>query len=73
MQQTQNHESKQDQKTKHSIPCAKPRMCITGKAGTKIKLHLEFLEGRLHLPIIKVGLCSKIMALPAIMKIVILL
>jgi hypothetical protein len=42
------------QKAKHSTPCAKPRMCIAGKAGTKIKLHLEFLEGRLHLPIIKV-------------------
>ncbi|MDR0609157.1 MAG: hypothetical protein LBG58_03530 [Planctomycetaceae bacterium] len=41
-------------KVKHSTPCAKPRMCIAGKYGTKIKLHLEFLEGRLHLPIIKV-------------------
>ncbi|MDR1479463.1 MAG: integrase core domain-containing protein [Planctomycetaceae bacterium] len=41
------------QKTKHSTPCAKPRMCIAGKAGTKIKPHLEFLGGRLHLPIIK--------------------
>jgi hypothetical protein len=41
-------------KVKHSTPCAKPRMCIAGKAGTKIKLHLEFLEGRLHLPIVKV-------------------
>jgi hypothetical protein len=27
-------------------------MCIAGKSGTKIKLHLEFLEERLHLPII---------------------
>jgi hypothetical protein len=41
-------------KVKHSTPCAKPRMCIAGKSGTKIKLHLEFLEGRLHLPIFKV-------------------
>jgi hypothetical protein len=29
-------------------------LCITEKAGTKIKLYLEFLEGQLHLPIIKV-------------------
>jgi hypothetical protein len=29
-------------------------MCIAGKAGTKIKLRLEFLEGRLYLPIIRV-------------------
>jgi hypothetical protein len=41
-------------KVKHSTPCAKPRMCIAGKAGTKIKLHLEFLEGRLYLPIIRI-------------------
>jgi hypothetical protein len=27
-------------------------MYIAGKAGTKIKLRLEFLEGRLYLPII---------------------
>ncbi|MDR2441011.1 MAG: DDE-type integrase/transposase/recombinase [Planctomycetaceae bacterium] len=41
-------------KVKHSIPCVKPRMCIAGKVGTKIKLHLEFLKGRLNLPIIHV-------------------
>jgi hypothetical protein len=29
-------------------------MCIAGKAGTKVKLHLEFLGGRLYLPIIRV-------------------
>jgi hypothetical protein len=29
-------------------------MCIASKTGTKIKLHLEFLEGRLYLPIIRV-------------------
>ncbi len=39
---------------KHSTPCAKPRMCIAGKSGTKIRMRLEFLEGRLHLPIPKV-------------------
>jgi hypothetical protein len=39
---------------KHSTPCAKPRMCIAGKSGTKIKLRLEFLEGRLYLPIIRI-------------------
>jgi hypothetical protein len=41
-------------KVKHSTPCAKPRRCITSKARTKIKLHLEFLEGWLHLPSIRV-------------------
>ncbi|MDR2756406.1 MAG: hypothetical protein LBC20_11925 [Planctomycetaceae bacterium] len=41
-------------KVKYSTPCAKPRMCIASKAGTKIKLHLELLEGRLYLPIIRV-------------------
>ena len=39
---------------KHSIPCAKPRMCIAGRAGAKVKVKLEFLEGRRHLPIVKV-------------------
>ncbi|GHT46462.1 hypothetical protein FACS189454_07630 [Planctomycetales bacterium] len=39
---------------KHKTPCASPRMCIAGKAGTKVKVRLDFLEGRLHLPIIKV-------------------
>jgi hypothetical protein len=29
-------------------------MCIADKAGTKIKLHLEFLEGQLSLPIIRI-------------------
>jgi hypothetical protein len=32
--------------------CTKPQICIAGKAGTKIKLRLEFLEGRLYLSII---------------------
>ncbi|MDR0704264.1 MAG: hypothetical protein LBF88_04675 [Planctomycetaceae bacterium] len=41
-------------KVKHSTPCAKPRMCIAGKAGTKIKLRFEFLEGWFYLPIIRV-------------------
>jgi len=41
-------------RAKHSTPCAKPRMCIAGRAGAKIKARLEFLEGRQHLPIIKV-------------------
>jgi putative transposase len=41
-------------KVKYSTPCTKPRMCIGGKAGTKIKLRLEFLEGRLYLPIIHI-------------------
>jgi hypothetical protein len=39
---------------KHKTPCAKPRMCIAGKAGTKINVRLDFLEGRQHLPIIRV-------------------
>ncbi len=39
---------------KHSTPCAKPRMCMRGKAGVKVHVRLEFLEGRLHLPILKV-------------------
>ena len=39
---------------KHSTPCAAPRMCIAGRAGAKVKVRLEFLEGRRHLPIIKV-------------------
>ena len=39
---------------KHSTPCAKPRMCVAGRAGARVKVRLEFLEGRLHLPIIKV-------------------
>jgi hypothetical protein len=38
----------------HGVECIKPRMCIAGKAGTKIKLRLEFLEGRLYLPIIRI-------------------
>jgi hypothetical protein len=41
-------------RAKHSIPCAKPRMCIAGRPGTKVKVMLEFLDGRQHLPIIKV-------------------
>jgi transposase InsO family protein/DNA-binding transcriptional regulator YiaG len=40
--------------TKHSTPCACPRMCIAGKAGAKVKVRLEFLEGWRHLPIVKV-------------------
>jgi putative transposase len=39
---------------KHQTPCASPRMCIAGRAGAKVKVRLDFLEGRLHLPIIKV-------------------
>ena len=39
---------------KHSTPCAAPRMCIAGRAGAKVKVRLAFLEGRPHLPIIKV-------------------
>ncbi len=39
---------------KHSTPCAKPRMCFSGRSGAKVRVRLEFLEGRLHLPIIKV-------------------
>jgi len=39
---------------KHATPCAKPRMCIAGRSGTKVKVRLEFLEGRQHLPIVKV-------------------
>jgi transposase InsO family protein len=39
---------------KHSTPCAKPRMCIAGRSGAKVKVRLEFLEGRRHLPIVKV-------------------
>jgi hypothetical protein len=39
---------------KHSTPCSAPRMCIAGRSGTKVNVRLEFLEGRLHLPIIKV-------------------
>ena len=41
-------------KAKHSTPCAKPRMCIAGRSGAKVKIRLEFLEGRRHLPIIQV-------------------
>ncbi|MCL2120186.1 MAG: hypothetical protein FWH27_17360 [Planctomycetaceae bacterium] len=37
-----------------STPCARPRMCVAGRAGAKVKVKLEFLEGRRHLPIIKV-------------------
>jgi transposase InsO family protein len=39
---------------KHSTPCAATRMCIAGRAGAKVKVRLEFLEGRRHLPIIKI-------------------
>ncbi|MDR3109111.1 MAG: integrase core domain-containing protein [Planctomycetaceae bacterium] len=39
---------------KHKTPCAKPRMCIAGRAGTKINIRLDFLKGRQHLPIIRV-------------------
>ena len=39
---------------KHSTPCAAPRICIAGRVGAKVKVKLEFLEGRQHLPIIKV-------------------
>ena len=39
---------------KQLTPCAAPRTCIAGRAGAKVKVRLEFLEGRRHLPIIKV-------------------
>jgi len=39
---------------KHSSPCAKPRIMMAGKAGRKVKIQLSFLEGRKHLPILKV-------------------
>jgi putative transposase len=39
---------------KHSSPCAKPRTMMAGKAGRKVNVHLTFLEGRKHLPIIQV-------------------
>ncbi|MDR3111013.1 MAG: DDE-type integrase/transposase/recombinase [Planctomycetaceae bacterium] len=39
---------------KHKTPCASPRMCIAGRAGAKINVRLDFLEGRQHLPIIRV-------------------
>jgi len=39
---------------KHLTSCAAPRTCIAGRAGAKVKVRLEFLEGRRHLPIIKV-------------------
>ncbi|MCL2118089.1 MAG: integrase core domain-containing protein [Planctomycetaceae bacterium] len=41
-------------RAKHSTPCARPRMCIAGRSGAKVKMKLEFLEGRQYLPIIKV-------------------
>ncbi|MDR3111030.1 MAG: hypothetical protein LBU65_15280 [Planctomycetaceae bacterium] len=39
---------------KHSTPCAKPQMCIASKAGAKINVRPDFLEGRQHLPIIRI-------------------
>ncbi|MCL2120109.1 MAG: hypothetical protein FWH27_16960 [Planctomycetaceae bacterium] len=39
------------------IPCVKPRMCVTGRSGAKVKVKHDFLEGRQHLPIIKVERC----------------
>jgi len=39
---------------KHATPCTAPRTCIAGRTGAKVKVKLEFLEGRRHLPIIKV-------------------
>jgi hypothetical protein len=39
---------------KHSSPCAKPRMMMAGKAGRKVKVQITFLEGRKHLPVLKV-------------------
>ena len=38
----------------HSSPCAKPRTMMAGKAGRKVNVQLSFLEGRKHLPILKV-------------------
>ena len=38
----------------HSTPCASPRMMIAGKAGAKVKVKIEFLGGKHHLPILYV-------------------
>jgi len=39
---------------KHPSPCAAPRVMMAGKAGRKVNVQLSFLEGRKHLPILKV-------------------
>ena len=39
---------------KHSTPCASPGMMIRGKAGVKVKLAVNFLNGNRLLPIVKI-------------------
>jgi transposase InsO family protein len=39
---------------KHSMPCASPRTCIRGKAGSNIKLVLDFVDGKRSLPIVRI-------------------
>jgi len=39
---------------KHSTPCAAPRMCIRGKAGVKVKLVVDFVNGNRLLPVVKI-------------------
>ena len=39
---------------KQATPCASPRMMIRGKAGVKIKLALDFVNGNRLLPIVKI-------------------
>ncbi len=38
---------------KQATPCAAPRMCIRGKAGVKVKLVLDYVDGKRLLPIVK--------------------
>ncbi|MGD9128361.1 MAG: integrase core domain-containing protein [Planctomycetia bacterium] len=40
-------------KVTHRTPCAKPRVTYAGRPGTRAHIELTFLEGRRHLPIIK--------------------
>jgi len=39
---------------KHSTPCAAPRTCIRGKAGVKVKLAIDFVNGNRLLPVVKI-------------------
>jgi len=39
---------------KHSTPCAAPRMYIRGKAGVKVKLAIDFVNGNRLLSIVKI-------------------
>ena len=34
-------------------PCARPWALVKGKPGTRVELHVEFLTGRKHLPIVR--------------------